>query len=105
MKNASPNFAERGNVMFYILIAIALLSALIFAVSQSGRGNVQKVNVEKARMLGEEILEYSNNVSTAFAQLRLRGCKLEEMNFDNTIIAGYTNAGAPADKSCDVFDL
>lgn len=99
------NAAERGNVMFYILIAVALLAALIFAVSQSGRGNVQQVNVERARLLGSEVIEYASAVTTAFAQLRLRGCNLDEMNFENDVIAGYTNAGAPADGTCNIFAL
>lgn len=99
------NTAERGNVMFYILIAVALLAALIFAVAQSGRGNIQQVNLERARLLGSDIIEYASAVSTAFAQLRLRGCGLDEMNFENDIIAGYANGGAPADQTCNIFAL
>jgi hypothetical protein len=95
---------ERGNVMFYILIAVALLAALIFAVGQSGRGSIQQVNDEKAKLLASEIIEYANNVSTAFAQLRLRGCKLEEMSFENDTIGGYANASAPTDRTCNIFD-
>lgn len=97
--------AQRGNVMFYILIAVALLAALIFAVAQSGRGNIKHVSDEKARMLASEIVDYSSAVATAFAQLRLRGCTLEQMNFENDIIAGYANGGAPADLTCNIFAL
>ncbi|MGB4108173.1 MAG: hypothetical protein WBK55_10330 [Alphaproteobacteria bacterium] len=96
---------ERGNVMFYILIAVALLAALIYAVAQSGRGNVQQVNVERARILASEIVDYASAVATSFSQLRLRGCTLNEMNFDNDLIGGYTNGGAPSDQTCDIFAL
>jgi hypothetical protein len=96
---------ERGNVLFYVLIGITLLAALIYAVSQSGRGSVQQVNIEKAKLLATEMIEYTNAVSTAFAQLRLRGCKLEQMSFENAVDLGYVNASAPGDKTCNIFDL
>jgi hypothetical protein len=99
------NSRERGNVLFYVLIGVTLLAALIYAVSQSGRGSVQQVNIEKAKLLATEILEYGNTVSTAVAQLRLRGCSLDKINFENDTVGGYVNAGAPSDKTCNIFDL
>ncbi len=99
------NTAERGNVMFYILIAVALLAALIFAVAQSGRGNIKHVSDEKARILASEIVDYASAVATSFAQLRLRGCALQQMSFENDIIGGYANGGAPSDQTCNIFAL
>lgn len=103
MKNHSRR-SESGNVMFYILIAVALLAALSFAVSESGRGGVQSVNKEKARMLGDEIASYGNVLANAAAQLRLRGCKDTDLSFENPI-TGNANAGAPGDKTCNIFDV
>ena len=100
-----PGTPESGNILFYILIAVALLAALMFAVSQSGRGNIQHVTEEKARLLAGGVIDYANVVSNAFGQLRLRGCALDKMNFANSTIGGYTNAGAPADQTCDIFAL
>jgi hypothetical protein len=105
MKRINNNNAERGNILFYILIAVALLAALIFAVGQSGRGSAQHVSEEKAKLVAGEITDYANSVSNAFAQLRLRGCKLEQVSFENSIIAGYANPDAPVDKTCHVFEL
>lgn len=96
---------EHGNVMFYILIAVALMAALIFAVNQSGRGSVGAVNEEKARIIASELIDYSNSVATGFSQLRLRGCKIEEISFENAVDLNYTNGNAPGDKSCHVFEL
>ncbi len=95
--------AERGNVLFYILIAVALLASLSVAISQGNRGSISKVNEEKARIYATEILEYANIVASATAQLRLRGCDDDEISLDNDVVAGYTNAGAPADNSCHIF--
>lgn len=94
---------ERGNVLIYILVAVALLGALSFAVSQSGRGNVQQLSAERARLLATEILEYSTNLKNAVVQLKLRGCDESELNFDNPVVSGYTNGAAPTDGTCDIF--
>ncbi len=94
---------EHGNVLIYILVAVALLASLSFAVSQSGRGNVQQLNAERARLFGSEILEYATNLGNAVTQLKLRGCDESEINFDNPLATGYNNTGAPADNTCDVF--
>jgi hypothetical protein len=95
---------ESGNVMFYILIAVALLAALSFAVSQSGRGSTQSANTERARMLGDEIIGYGNVLANATTQLKLRGCKDTELSFENTIISN-ANPSAPTDKTCNIFDV
>jgi hypothetical protein len=99
------NNTQSGNVLFYILIAVALLASLMFAVSQSGRGSAKQISEERAKLIAAEILEYSHIVSNAVSQLRLRGCQDIELNFDNNIVAGYTNTAAPTDGSCDIFSV
>lgn len=97
--------SQSGNVLFYILIAVSLLAALSFAVSQSGRGSAKQISDERARLLASEIIEYSNTIASAVSQLRLRGCKDTEISFENSIYTfyNYTNPNAPADQSCHVF--
>lgn len=98
--------AQSGNVMFYILIAIALLAALIYAVSQSGRGNLSEINDERARLLASEILEYADAVGNATAQLRLRGIKDTNLCFDDP---GWGNTdydhGGCTDNAAKIFHL
>jgi hypothetical protein len=96
---------ERGNVLFYILIGVSLLASLVYAVSQSGRGSVQQVNAERTRLLASEITDFANTVATAYAQIRLRGCKIDQVSFQNPLIAAYDNPGAPTDQTCDIFEL
>ncbi|MGB0719015.1 MAG: hypothetical protein ACPGRX_00990 [Bdellovibrionales bacterium] len=95
---------ESGNVLFYILIAVVLLAALSYAVSQSGRSG-QKLGSERARILASDILEYSGVIGKAVAQLRLRGCTETQISFENTGVSGYTNATAPSNESCHVFSV
>lgn len=101
--NNSKRRAQSGNILFYILIAIALLAALSLAVAQSNRGSLGQVNQERARILADELLDYGNAVSNAVAQLRLRGCKDIEISFERP---GPTqvNSNAPTDKTCHVFE-
>ena len=96
-------YSESGNALFIILIAVALLGALSYAVTQSNRGGVAALTEEKAKLYAAEILEYAQVVSNAVAQLRLRGCSDTEISFENNVVSGYTNSNAPSDNTCHVF--
>ncbi len=97
---------QRGNVLFYILIAVALLAALSYAISGSIRsGGSDALNDERAGLYAAELIEYANIVSNATAQLRLRGCSETTLNYYHVSVAGHVNAGAPGDNSCDIFHI
>lgn len=106
-KFMTPNAAsasERGNVLVYILLAIVLIAALSYAVSSTSRHtNTQTVSDGQASTFATEILTYANAAASAAAKLKLRGCTDAQFSFENGTVAGYTNAGAPADESCHVF--
>jgi len=95
---------QAGNAIFYILIAIAMLSALTYAVSQNNRGGAG-LTEDRARLYATEIIEYGNIVGNAVAQLRLRGCEENQINFEHASVTGYTNTNAPADDFCDIFSI
>lgn len=92
---------ESGNVIFIILIAIALLAALTFTVSKGNQGGHQTVIKDQAKLFASEISEYSQNIANAVAQLRLRGCSENQISFENNTVAGYENV--PTNTSCQVF--
>lgn len=101
---APRNTRESGNVLMYILLAIVLLAALSYAVSRtSGSGSTAYLSDNQASTAASEILTYAQGVRTAVDKLRLRGCTAAQLNFENGPVAGYINAGAPSDDSCDVF--
>lgn len=89
------NASQSGNALFYILIAVALLGALSFAVSNSGRGSAQQISDDKARLYATEIIEYADAMAIGVAQLRLRGTPLESLCFDHARWgnADYNHAG------------
>ena len=95
---------QSGNVLIYVLIAVALLAALSYAVAQSGRGGVKNLTREKAALYATEIIGYGNTVFQAVSQLRLRDYDASEISFENPIVAGYTNANC-TDSECKIFDI
>ncbi len=76
-------YRQSGNVLFYVLIAVALLAALSYAIAESSRGNVQRLSEEKARLVATEILEYATIMANAVGQLRLRGFDDTALCFDD----------------------
>ena len=110
MKSASHKIKsrenERGNVLFYIFIAVALLAALSLAVSESMRGNVTQLSEQRARIAASEIIEYSNIMASAVAQLRLRGVDDDELCFDDPSWGAndYDHAGC-LDDANKIFSL
>lgn len=95
---------ESGNVIFYILIAVALLAALSYSVAQSGRSSLKNLSQEKSRLFATEIIEQGNTLATTTSQLRLRGYKDTEISFENDIVTGYENPDCDVD-GCKVFSL
>lgn len=94
----------KGNALFLILIAVALFAALSYAVTQSGRGGAG-IDAEQAQIEASQILQYATALKTATDRLKIiNGCSKQEFSFENATVPGYTNAGAPTDKSCHIFD-
>ena len=98
MKNS-----QSGNVLFYILIAVALLAALSFAVAISGRGNMAGITDDKARILASELIDYANTVSAATTQLRLRGIRETDLCFDEPQWPAPYNNPSCSDDATKIF--
>lgn len=96
--------AQAGNALFYILMAIALLAALSFAIAQSGRNSIQSLTGEQASLYATEVIEYANTVTQAVTQIRLRGYDEDEISFENSNVTGYTNPNCSED-GCKIFHL
>jgi hypothetical protein len=101
-----------GNVLFIILIAVALFAALTYSVSHSGR-NQNPMNRESTKLAAGEILSFANSVKTAVDRLRMNGCQENQLDFGNTVwtrVNGTTynipvghNSLAPVDGTCNIF--
>lgn len=102
----------RGNALFLILIAVALLAALSYAITTSGRGTTD-VKREQSILEAANLIQFAGEVEVAINRLKLiNGCTDTQISFANTVYLSTTNAisspegnypGAPADKHCHLF--
>ena len=107
-KQLSPSRTHKnqsGSALYFILIAVALFAALSFMVSESLRSGGTQISEEKTRVLVSAILDYGRTMRQTVQTLRINGCEKTDINFENNIISGYTNGGAPPDNACDVFNI
>lgn len=98
-----------GNVLFLILIAVALFAALSYAVTGSSRSSGAQISADQARILAAEIRQYASSIEQAITKLSvINGCGDNEISFDNPVTQGYAdidlaNPRSPSDFSCHVF--
>lgn len=105
MAYKTKKYNEDGSAIIWILIAVGLFAALGFAFSSSSRTSTSLLTSAEAESYANQIIAYGNEVKSAVKRLRLRGCDNTEISFENNIVAGYTNANAPTNKSCHVFNI
>ncbi len=101
---------QSGNVLFLILIAVALFAALSFAVTRSTQSGGSSANQEKADILAAQFASYGATLSSAITRVRLSSnCSETQLNFENSVMAhpdywgGSTNSSAPSDGRCNIF--
>jgi len=76
-----------GNVLFLILLAVALFAALSYAVTQAGRSGGKDISDEDARLQASALIQYATNISQAAMRMKLsKGLKWHEIEYagDNT---------------------
>ncbi len=96
---------EQGNVLIIVLITIALMAALSFSVLRSNQGGDKLLTAGEAKITASNILKATKSIENAVKSLQFtNGCSGDDVSFENNLVAGYTNAGAPADNSCHVFE-
>jgi hypothetical protein len=75
--------AESGNALLFIFIAIGLLAALSFSISQGNQGSTEVLNEDRQRLIATEIIDYGGAVAEAVTQIRLRGTQLKDLRFSH----------------------
>lgn len=74
-----PN--ERGNILFLILIAVALFAALSYAVTQSQRGAGKDASAEKVSVRVARMLQYTTLVRATVQRMVIMGVAPADLNF------------------------
>lgn len=101
---------ENGNVLFLILIAVALFAALSYAVTKSSQGGNGNTDNENAAIGSSEILQLINSYDTAIMRLKSLGCTVTQLSVTNlgaypSMGRAFGNSNAPADGHCDISRL
>ena len=100
---------QSGNVLFIILIAVALFAALSYAVTQSSRSGGGDVSAEKAKLLAAEVIQQTALIKSTVDRLQIiNKCEDNEIAFfgagtrDNTYF--YPTAdSASINNQCNVY--
>lgn len=96
---------QKGNVIWFILLTVALLGFLTAIISRSTSSVEQSGNIERASIQISQTMQYAKSIQSAIEYLTLtNGCSENEISFENSSVSGYENIDAPTDKSCHIFD-
>ncbi|MDH5722470.1 MAG: hypothetical protein OEY94_04000 [Alphaproteobacteria bacterium] len=96
---------EQGNVLFLILIAVALFAALSYAVTSSTRSGGGDAGSESNLISSAQITQYPASVNTAIMRMVVSGTSVSEIRFnrpsefgtlDSTSIGVFHPAGGGA---------
>ena len=74
--------SEKGNVLFLILIAVALFAALSYVVTQSTRSGGGSTEREKNILSSAQMTQYPTALRTSLIRLVLGGVGIEQVLFD-----------------------
>lgn len=99
--------SSSGNVLFLILIAVALFAALSYAVTSSTRSGGGDASSEQLAMSASRLTQYGTQIENALVRMRMtNGCSEQQISFEPPPFDGttiYYNGAAPASKICHVF--
>ncbi len=81
-KNRKDIRNESGNVLFLILIAVALFAALSYAVTQSTRSGGGGAASETNLVNSAQITQYPAGMRTALVRMVIKGIGIEDLTFN-----------------------
>ncbi len=94
--------SEKGNVLFLILIAVALFAALSYAVTQSSRSGGGDANSETNLVNSAAITQYPASVRTAIIrQIVSKNVAVNELEFNSP--SDFANCTNPSTPTACVF--
>ena len=106
---------SRGNVLFLILLAVALFAALSYAVTQSSRSGGNDISDEDVRLAASQIIQHADLCAqTIDRMILINACNYTQISFqrdwnnngnieDNS--DDYYNPNSPNDKRCHIYNI
>lgn len=96
--------SQSGNVLWFILLGIALLGTLTMIVTRSGNKVEQSGSFEQYQIEYSKIMRYATSVEQGIQKLMsINGCSENDISFENSIDTNYTNSNNPGTE-CFIFD-
>ena len=73
----------KGNALVYILLAVALMAALTFAISGDNRGSQQnQLSASQVKLMANELINHATSAEMAVQQMTQWGISYDEIKFD-----------------------
>ncbi len=94
---------QNGNILWFILITIALFGALATMISRNSSSVNQSGNIEKARIAAAALLRHSKSIEHAVQKMILNGISESDLDF-TAISANHDNPNCSTGK-CEVFNV
>ncbi len=85
---------QNGNVLFIILIAVALFAALSYAVTQSGRSSGNDTTAEKAAVYAAQIIQQITAVKMAAMRMNVIKVSYGDIQAGAPALSAYPGAGS-----------
>lgn len=105
----SQNQNQKGNVLFIVLVGIALFAALVMAMTRSSNTDGGAVMSQaEAKLHAASIMRFGSDVEQAVRRLTtIGGCDVTQVSFEKSPFDGsdtdYVNPNAPTDLHCHVY--
>ncbi len=87
---------ERGNVLFLILLAVVLLAALAYAVTNSLRGGGKDASSESAQSIAAQMMQYATLIENTITRAMLIN-NVPDYGFD---MSGSNTASSASNATC-----
>ena len=94
MKNLKNRANEGGNVLFLILIAVALFAALSYAVTQSSRSGGGGADGESNLVNSATVTQYPASVRTSIVRMIIGGVDVTQLEFNPPSAFGTLSSDA-----------
>lgn len=100
-KNKKSRQSERGNALWFILIAIVLIGLLTAVLSRSGSNVDQTGGVEQQRIKISQMMRYVKGVESTIQTMKMTGISENELSFTDD----GTDNDKCTDNACLVFHV
>jgi hypothetical protein len=83
---------QKGNVLMIILLAVALIAALTFAITRDGGGQqVNQLSAAQASLYADRLISHATSARMTIDQMNQWGTDYDEMLFDTPTDSGYAS--------------